>query len=176
VETFPATPGTAAEGRLVVLDWATRLFIPYHPSDIMMFGYVGDLVNYWRAPLSRAPASEGLRLHADFEEKLQSFTPEPYLCRHYLEKIGRACDGSIADWWRCLSELFVVVDRPLLEHFWPKYNYAWEHRLHVDENCRNEAVCGFREWLGIMCAHKQPLFDVSDLLRHPVNGPLRPAA
>jgi hypothetical protein len=63
-----------------------------------------------------------------------------------------------------LAELFVVVDRAAIDHFWPKYGYAQEHRARADEQVRALALCGFRDWINLYAFAKQPAF-ADDALR-----------
>lgn len=172
IEHFPVGATCGATGRLVVLDWATRLFIPQHPSDLMMFGYVEDMVNYWSAALCQSPQNSARPVCRSFEELLNSLIPEVYLCRQYLGKIGYSFEPTLASWWKCLADLFVVVDRTALGHLWLKYNYATEQHKTLDEHRRNEALCSFRDWLAIMNFDKQPCFDVPALLAQVPNGHL----
>jgi hypothetical protein len=176
VQRFPATQSYAANGRIVVLDWATRMFIPQHPSDLMVFGYAEDMLNYWDAPLCNSPKTAALPIRDSYADTLKALVPEVYLCRNYLQKIGYPFDLTVASWWQCLADLFIVVDRSMLEHFWPKYNYTSDHRSGLDDQLRNEAICGFRDWLAIMDFRKTPYFEVEDLLSHKPNGLLLGAA
>jgi hypothetical protein len=176
VEQFPVASGYAAQGRLVVLDWATRMFIPQHPSDLMVFGYAKDMLNYWDVPCCTDPQSASLPIRDSFADMLNVLVPEVYLCRHYLQKLGYPFEPTVTSWWRCLADLFIVVDRSMLEHFWPKYNYTSEHCSGPDDQLRNEAVCSFRDWLGIMSFRKTPYFDVEDLLTQKPNALLSEAA
>ena len=125
---FPVDAGLRVRGRLAVLDWATRLFIPQHPADMMMFGYAEDMATYWDVPLCESTEISHAQICTRFSELLSPLVPEVYLCRHYLNKLDYAFEPTLESWWQCLADLFVVVDRTSLEHFWPKYNYVSEHR------------------------------------------------
>jgi hypothetical protein len=174
IEDFPPASGHDVRGRLAVLDWATRLFLPQHPSDMMMFGHVEDMRIYWDVPLCESLHGFSRAECTKYDELISPLVPEIYLCRHFLRKLGYPFEETVTSWWQILADLFVVVDRVTLEHFWPKYNFDVEHHNSLDDHRRNEAVCTFREWLGIMQARKRPLFDVDDLLGGEANGPLRP--
>ena len=47
LSSFPVPTHTGQLSRIITLDFATRMYIPHHPSDIMMFGSTKDLVRYW---------------------------------------------------------------------------------------------------------------------------------
>ncbi|MEX2316507.1 MAG: WavE lipopolysaccharide synthesis family protein, partial [Pirellulales bacterium] len=111
IHQFPIRPGLSANGRLVILDWATRLFIPHHPADLMMFGYVEDIARYWDVPLCESTEIVSRPTFTRFSELLNPLLPEVYLCRNYLRLLDYAFEPTIASWWQCLADLFVVVDR-----------------------------------------------------------------
>jgi len=172
---FPVPQGLGPQSRLVVLDLATRRFIPHHPSDILMFGRTGDMWDYWNTPFCEQPR-EALRPPCkSFGDLLQTVIPEVYLCGQYLQRLGYAHEPTIESWWQVLADLFVVVDRMSLEHFWFKYDYLSEHRLQMDDHRRNEALVSFREWLALSTLGKQPTVDLERLLPQRPND-LLPAA
>jgi hypothetical protein len=157
---FPVRPSVNARGRLIILDFATRLLIPNHPSDLLMFGHLTDMEAYWAAPLCEAPSrpSQPPTTGSLWNDS----TPEIYLCEHYLRRIGYAFERTIDSWWQTLAELFVVVDRASLDHFWPKYGYADEHRLACDEATRALALCTFCEWVNLhTSARKLPFSEAA---------------
>jgi hypothetical protein len=172
---FPVRGTRNATGRLAVLDWATRLFLPQHPADILMFGHIEDMTAYWSAELCEERDIPDSTHRQHFAELLNPLVPEIYLCRRYLKKLGYDYQPTVASWWNVLGDLFVVVDRTQLGHFWWKYDYQAEHQNTLDDDRRNEAVCTFRDWLGVMLARSAPTFEVEDLLGQTVNG-LLPAA
>jgi hypothetical protein len=165
---FPVRPSVNARGRLIVLDFATRLLIPNHPSDVLMFGHLSDLESYWNVPLydaasrrSQPPTTGSL---------WDDSTPEIYLCEHYLRRIGYPCERTIDSWWRTLADLFVVVDRASLDHFWPKYDYADEHRVVCDEATRALAICTFCEWVNLHTTPRRLPFSETRLRGLPCDG------
>lgn len=175
LEQFPPSPGWAVAGRLAVLDWATRLYVPQHPSELMMFGHIDDMANYWSAPLCDAPNGAYRKAVGHVAEILKPLAPEVYLCRHYLSKLGYPFEPTVASWWQCLADLFVVVDRASIEHFWLKGNDGSDHHDVHDDHQRNETTCGFREWLGIAYASKSPPIEIEDARDDEAPCVLRPA-
>lgn len=161
---FPVVPGVGQKGRLLVLDFATRKFMPHHPADIMMFGQIDDLFAYWNTPLCEYPREAARPVCPRFRDLINSVIPETYLCRQYLQRLGYAQEPTIESWWRCLADLFLVVDRMSLEHFWFKYNFAAEHQAEPDFHLRNEANFTFRDWLAISTFGKRPQVDLKHLL------------
>ena len=173
---FPIAHGAGQKGRLLVLDIATRAYIPHHPSDIMMFGLADDLWSYWSTPFCEKPREAARPVCNRFRDLVHSVIPEVYLCRKYLDRLGYPHEPSINSWWRCLSDLFLVVDRTALEHFWFKYNYTAEHHFEPDHHRRNEALCSFRDWLAISTFGKRPRIELAQLLPQRPNALLKNAA
>jgi hypothetical protein len=153
MRSFPLRIETPQRARIVILDYATRLLIPNHPADMLMFGQTSDLTAFWSCPENYGPernrCSENLGVH--WSEK----TPEVYVCENYLRRIGYPFERTIASWWRTLVELFVIADRDTIDHFWPKYGYAQEHRDPANEPVRTFAICTFRDWINLFTHPKQ---------------------
>jgi len=147
--------------RIIALDLSTRLYAPHHLSDIMMFGCTEDLLEYWSTPLVEMISDDAPRKL--FGQFVNSFVPEVYLCESYLHRIGYQRQRSIASWWQSLRELFLVIDRPTLGLFWPKYDYTTNQRYGYDDELRNLALCTFRDWLNVQAFEKACPFDVDFL-------------
>jgi hypothetical protein len=171
---FPLQVPVEARGRLIVLDFATRLLIPNHPSDLLMFGHLDDVEAYWDVPPCAAPArpAEPPSTGSLWNES----TPEIYLCEHYLRRIGYEFERTIDSWWQTLAELFVVVDRGTVDHFWPKYGYADEHRAPCDDSTRALALCTFREWVNLHQNRRKLPFSEAALRELPCDGLLDEAS
>jgi hypothetical protein len=150
LRTFPVAEGVAMHSRIAILDLATRTYVPNHPSDILMVGHRDDLLAYWNAPFSSIQGP----LHAHrpgtrHGELWSQHIPEVYLCENFYERIGYPSLRSLEHWWQALADLFIVIDRTSIEHFWPKHAYAMEHRVHADANMRTLALSSFSEWLSL---------------------------
>lgn len=155
LKSFPLNVGTAQRERIVVLDSATRLLVPNHPSDLLMFGHIDDLAHYWSSPDSKqtqATPPDSKLLGGLWSEH----TPEVFLCEHYLRSIDWPTERTLDSWWRTLAELFIVVDRSSIDHFWPKYGYTLERSGRDEEQVRGTALCSFREWMNLYAFAKRP--------------------
>lgn len=157
MRSFPLHAHAQQHARIVTLDFATRLLIPNHPSDMLMFGRLDDLERFWDAPYSEHPERPRT---SNMGMLWTEQTPELYLCESYLRRIGRPFERTIASWWRTLAELFVVVDRASIDYFWPKYEYVREHRVASTEQVQALTLCGFRDWMNLYTFSKQ--FDIDD--------------
>lgn len=142
--------------RLVVLDFATRLYIPFHPSDMMMFGTIDDMIRYWAPVLcGRDQVFEPCDRFADM---LEQSIPEKVLCERYLGTLGLDVIQTLDYWWKVLGERFVVVDREMIHHFWPKYHYGVNQRVEMDWDKTNMALCHFAQWMQM--ATRPPIAQV----------------
>ncbi|WP_182864761.1 WavE lipopolysaccharide synthesis family protein [Rhodopirellula sp. JC639] len=150
--------------RMIVLDFATHLHVPHHLSDIMMFGRTEDLLVYWSAD-GRCPG-----LATDQTKQLNGVPlhriPEIILCRSYLQRSGIEVTEQLDHWWELLAERFLVVDRAMIDLFWPKYNYNVNQRLEMcGENNRN-ALCHFAQWLQLRSRSLAPSVSADQTQRH----------
>ena len=144
---FPIRSGSGQSQRLVTIDFATRLYIPYHPSDMMMFGAIDDMLRYWTQELC-GPEIQFKAVH-EFEELLKQPIPEVLLCSRFLESFGMQLTGQLEQWWSVLAERFIVIDREMINQFWPKYNYSGDQRSEMKWDRTNMALCHFAQWIQI---------------------------
>jgi len=156
--------------RFVVTDFATRLYVPYHPSDMMMFGAIDDLLQYWSLDLCGPELT--FRLCDQFNEMLQQATPEIVLCRRYFDRLGVSLDDTLVQWWQILADRFVVIDRNMIDLFWPKYNYNVDQRLGMVWDTGNMALCHFAQWMQIHSRRLTPSITLDDLRPQKVHAPL----
>ncbi|MCG8653851.1 MAG: WavE lipopolysaccharide synthesis family protein, partial [Pirellulales bacterium] len=170
VRAFPFSKGCGQQERIAVLDYATRLYMPYHPSDILMFGRAADLKQYWSAPLC-GPEVE-MDLPNTIGRWINESIPEIILCRHYFEQLSIPLDGTLDQWWQLLADHFVVVDRASLGFFWPKYNYYDDHVSNDQEEFGNQAICSFRHWINLAVMKHQPEVAMEMLQEHRLGQPL----
>lgn len=159
---FPVQGGASMQGRLLALDYATRMYVPYHVSDIFMFGHIQDMLLYWDVPLSEhrpLDRKECGVLGNIWKEQI----PEVYLgkmfAQHHL--IAKESNGVDA-WWRFLADFFVVIDRSALGFYWVKYSMSNENFLEDEQDAKAFAVVSFRDWVCFYTASDvmSPCLDV----------------
>ncbi len=178
LKSFPIRSNDMQQERIAVLDHATRLYIPYHPSDILMFGRTEDLLRYWSAPLCidnqvvLAPQNFGELIQ---EPSSEVWVSEVWLCRHFLEQLGVTLDGTLEQWWQLLADRFITLDRSSLGFFWPKYNYHENHALSENDEYRNLVTCSFRHWISIAQMQMRPSVTIEDLEHEKINAILAKA-
>lgn len=167
---FPIDAPAGQQERLVVVDFATRMYIPYHPSDIMMFGTTDDLLTYWSPELCGPEMT--FEVCERFDEMLQQATPEVVLCRSYLERTGMQLNDDLVQWWQILADRFIVIDRDMIDLFWPKYNYNVDQRLGMLWDTGNMALCHFAQWMQIHSRGVIPSVTLDQLRQQNVHEPI----
>ena len=166
-KSFPVQDGVSRKGRLLILDLVTRLYVPHHAADIMMFGHIDDMHSYWSLPPSNAQKPlNGMRVLGDLRE---DYVPEVYLCENYLKLCNQPCDRTLENWWRVLADFYLVVDRSTLGFFWPKHSYGTEHSQTTNDEVRNLALCSMRDWFNIALFDKQCPMEFEDIADQPLH-------
>ncbi|WP_182864760.1 WavE lipopolysaccharide synthesis family protein [Rhodopirellula sp. JC639] len=175
IDRFPLTvPHGAGDNRqtarIVTLDFATRLYIPYHPSDIMMFGRTEDLLRYW------TPDLFGPEWQYTYDDNFGHLAgqplPETMMCEKFLRSQGVEPKGTIADWWNTLAERFIVVDRPMIDHRWLKEFTNSEEPPERVRDRSNMAVCHFTQWMQMHCGRAEPMAGLATLASQSLYAPL----
>ncbi|MEO1615223.1 MAG: WavE lipopolysaccharide synthesis family protein [Planctomycetota bacterium] len=174
LEQFPVGSSIGQSKRIVVMDFATRLYIPYHPSDMMMFGATEDLLFYWSLPL--CGPEQTFRVCDEFDRMLEQSIPEIVVGRSYFQRRGLELTGQLDQWWQLLADQFVVIDRDMIDFFWPKYNYNVDQRLGMKWDTSNMALCHFNQWMQIQSRRLKPQVTIDQLKTQQVYEPLPVAA
>ena len=160
--------------RILVMDFATRLYVPYHPSDMMMFGTTADLLNYWSLPLCGPDVT--FQVRESFDAMLREATPEVVLCSSFLQRNDISLSHDLRQWWEVLANQFLIVDRSMIDLFWPKYNYNVDQRLSILWDNSNMALCHFSQWMQIYSRGLSPSITLDELRRQTVHDKLDFAA
>jgi WavE lipopolysaccharide synthesis len=120
------------KSRIIVSDTYFRKYIPYHPSDMFMYGNIEDLLLFWDAPYDMRTENE---LPEDVQKLLKKRNinekdmleiaknktyPEVYFFINLLEKLNYKLDYSLEDWWRLVSDIFIIKDLNWWKFFWYK--------------------------------------------------------
>lgn len=169
---FPIQDSKNQSHRLITMDFATRLYIPYHPSDMMMFGSIEDMSRYWCDEL--CCPDQSFEDRERFGELLEQAIPEVILCTRYLRSLGIELAGTLEDWWSILGERFIVIDRDMIDEFWPKYHYSTNQRVEMDWDRTNMAMCHFPQWLQIATRALKPAINLDQLRSQRTFAPVAP--
>lgn len=155
---FPAGKGEKSRGRVFVLNTTSLSNVPFHVCDMLQFGYVGDVVNFWNAPAHVENMGRG-RFEAELEgrQKLSELiartptNPEVWLGRSYAALLyGSDALGSPKETYlRLIREAIGIIDQSQLDLLWPKYN-AYEVPADYQTPWIMERLT-FEKWLAL-CA------------------------
>jgi len=110
-------------GRLIVPETFTRKYLLYHPSDILMWGHIEDMLQFWHAPQDnrkfnfRSPDWKRKSLYQVARDK---HTTECHLAVSFAQSIGWKLKFSLADSWILLRDLFLIQNNDWLDLFWAK--------------------------------------------------------
>jgi hypothetical protein len=167
VQTYPLRNSPMQRARIVSTTYLTSKYCPYHLSDQILYGQIDDMLRYWEPPLNRyaGPKPEVTGL---IKDSVPEQVPEIYLCRSYCESLGRPTPMSLRAWWEALADCFLVIDRDLLDVYWPKYGPHVEHPAITLEMHPAWSGLYFRDWLRLY-RELTPESDVPErLLEMPV--------
>jgi hypothetical protein len=139
------------QGRIVIGDTYLRKYVPYHPSDLFMYGALDDLLRMWSAaPYDGRPnIIDELARELDpvsiGEVVRRSDLAENHVCIHWLKQLGRPLDFTTADSLALYRDFFVVVGHAFAGAFWPK-KYLFDHARYE----RGLKQClGQQEWMAL---------------------------
>lgn len=115
----PIDPSSPAKGRILVPESFSRLVMPLHPSDMIMFGHIDDVLRFWDT------GHNSTKTALAFSESMWDFcmggsVPEVEFTVKYCQKLGDdiPSDYLVALEWLCAH--FAFVDDETLGIFWPK--------------------------------------------------------
>ena len=132
--------------RLIALSFNSFKYRLYGVSDMFLFGHIDDVLTYWDIPLGLyCPQLE----EKSAEEIFKNESPETFVCRRFLERIGFTPRDTADDTYRCYASLFCFTDADSVGLYWPKYTNA-EHRFEKFEPHLMEEM-SFRDWLNLYC-------------------------
>lgn len=158
IEIFAIHDNPKLKGRIVVTpSYYGNMFTPYFVSDFFYFGKTEDLDKLFDIALdSRTPFS----MPAGATRKKYSelmFPPEIYILKNFLkDTLGQPCTDTIQEYWQCLKNYFICVDRNMLDLFWIKYPYSRMEHINDSNYIKNDSAktmttmnFGFANWLGL---------------------------
>ncbi|MCF6276332.1 MAG: WavE lipopolysaccharide synthesis family protein [Candidatus Magasanikbacteria bacterium] len=146
ISLFPVDPLYKQKKRIAGISLNTFKYRPYSISDMVLFGCVDDMVDYWGC---------GLDMRKDFanHEKIGDWSRarlcEVYLSANYLETKGRKLKWTIEDSWSMFANYFCIFDQQSLDIYWHKYARNLEYRRLEYKNLKNSQELTFSEWLNM---------------------------
>lgn len=94
----------------------------YGVTDMMQFGLIDDVLQYWNGKGVPLRSSGGVNGFASNAYDFASDSPETYFCSSFLENTGWALSWTLDDSLSAMAKRFLVVDSAQVELFWPKYS------------------------------------------------------
>lgn len=147
LKAFPIDSTKKPKGRIITTDMNTFRYRPYSLSDMTLFGFFDDILNYWNAEMDTRENTK--YAYKNILEWSRLRLCEVFLSAGYLEKMGEALTWSISDSWRKYIDYFCIADRSIIDLYWFKYERNKEYRnKNYGGNFMNEEF-GFIDWLNL---------------------------
>lgn len=146
VNFFPVNIKYRQKKRIAVASLNTFKYRPYSISDLILFGHVDDMVDYWSVNHDTRKEFPAFEKMGDWSKARLC---EVYLSTSYLEKIGCQIEWTLVDSWRKFADNFCVFDQQCLDIYWHKYRRFREYRKLRYDSMYNDQEMSFCEWFSI---------------------------
>ncbi len=171
LKAFPSVTGKAC-GRILVSSNDTRLFIPYHLSDQIQFGFAKDMLFFWSAPIDNR--SRNINYNASIRELVNERSiAEIYLTSSYIERMGTLFEFTLESWWNMLERFFCVLDGSIFDCHWPKYHHLIEYRGRNYFQPTTGELVTYMIWLQIFHGVRPKILDTKALLDCGISANIR---
>lgn len=91
----------------------------YGISDMFLFGNTQDMLKYWNSPLDTKKYEEYKTIKQ--KDLWQQYCSETYIASHFLKNIGVTPEFTLKHTWKIYKDLFIFIDKEILDMYWPKY-------------------------------------------------------
>jgi len=143
---FPLKNKLCQKNRLVAFNLNSFKYRLYGISDMINFGNIDDMLDYWSPPLDQRKISELGDAKTLYEFSRQRFA-EVYFMTSFLVKIGRDINWSLEDSFSAIADHFCILNTSDIDLFWPKYTRK-EFR-HVGYKLIRTAQFEFSDWISL---------------------------
>ena len=123
---YPPSPNYNMHSRLVALSFNSFKYRYYGISDMFLFGNTQDMLKYWNSPLDTKKYEEYKTIKQ--KDLWQQYCSETYIASHFLKNIGVTPEFTLKHTWKIYKDLFIFIDKEILDMYWPKYtnlNSRW---------------------------------------------------
>lgn len=127
LQNYPLNIDVSAKGRIITCSNGCFTGRLYNISDMVLFGYIDDLLAYFSCPVDERKNPE-IEPGNDMIEYSKKRPGEIYFSTHYIERLGFKLKWTEKDSLFFIKELFIIVDNETLDWYWPKYTdseYRW---------------------------------------------------
>ena len=132
--------------RLVIFSLNTYKFRLYGVSDMLMFGYIDDMLKYWNVSFDKR-ALKDVEIGISALEFSKARLCEVYLCTEFLKKINHCIDFTLQDYWNVLADYFCIIDSSSIDLFWFKYDRWNENRRYQNMIRKLDEEFYFSDWI-----------------------------
>lgn len=116
---YPPSPNYNMHSRLVALSFNSFKYRYYGISDMFLFGNTQDMLKYWNSPLDTKKYEEYKTIKQ--KDLWQQYCSETYIASHFLKNIGVTPEYTLKHTWKIYKDLFIFIDKEILDMYWPKY-------------------------------------------------------
>lgn len=116
---YPPSPNYNMHSRLVALSFNSFKYRYYGISDMFLFGNTQDMLEYWNSPLDTKKYEEYKTIKQ--KDLWQQYCSETYIASHFLKNIGVTPEFTLKHTWKIYKDLFIFIDKEILDMYWPKY-------------------------------------------------------
>ena len=116
---YPPSPNYNMHSRLVALSFNSFKYRYYGISDMFLFGNTQDMLKYWNSPLDKKKYEQYKTIKQ--KDLGQQYCSETYIASHFLKNIGVTPEFTLKHTWKIYKDLFIFIDKEILDMYWPKY-------------------------------------------------------
>ena len=141
------------QGRVIASSLGTFSNRLYNVSDLFLFGYAKDMVQYFSCPYDERDYREIEQIKHECDETGDAFTysktrsGEIYFSTAYLESCGIELDWTMDHSLEMIKDRFIIIDQETIDLYWAKYGdkeYKWRK---YRDNERALTQLTFSDWL-----------------------------
>jgi hypothetical protein len=119
------------KGRLIIPDFATRYYIPYHVGDMFTYGWAEDVARYWLSvPYDPRTIPESMykRIHPVNIKEIGrlGLVVETFFAMSFMDAIGKQPQGTLEDSLSFYRDFFITVSNYETGMFW--FRSFWYNR------------------------------------------------
>ena len=134
------------KGRLITMSMNTFKYRLYGITDMLMFGYIDDMILYWDMNFDNRKINE-VDVGASAVDFSKARLCEVYLSTEFFKKIKFKTDFTIKNYWKSMANFFFVVDALSIDIFWFKYVRHNERRRYQNEKRKLDEEFYFSDWI-----------------------------
>ena len=151
--------------RLIALNFNTFMYRLYGLNDMFLFGLTEDVYNYWNTSKDTRKTLNNKSKKYTMLTYSKDRINEVYFMSEFLNRNGHFLKWNLEDYWKVLSERFIIVDSSSLDFFWPKYTFKEERWKEYGKEIQFREI-SFADWLLI----KENKLQINeDIINKPIN-------